>query len=538
MLHKNFNWKTPDYLKVINERTAFLRHIRSKPESMDALKVYYQSNPIEFIEDFGWTHDPRNVNGISPAFIPFILFPRQREWLTWALERWEKSESGIVDKSRDMGLSWLAISLACTLCLFNKGMVIGFGSRVEDLVDKIGDPDSLFFKARMFMRMLPQDFRGGWLEEKDAPHMRILFPQTGSVIKGQSGAEIGRGGRASLYFVDEAAHLPHPELVDAALSQTTRCRIDLSSVNGFANPFAIKRHSGNYPVFTFHWRDDPRKNDEWYAKESRRLGPVVTAQEIDINYSASVTGALIPGEWVQAAVDAHVKLGFHPTGARFGALDIADEGKDTNCFCGVHGNVIEELQEWSGKGSDIYQTTQWAFELCDRLKYTTMMYDADGLGAGVRGDAKRINEDRKGRASIQVNAFRGSGELVKPESEDVPGRKNEDFFSNRKAQAWWSLRTRFERTYRAVVEGSKEYSNDDLISIPSVLPARTKLLMELSQPTYKLNNSGKIVIDKTPNGAASPNLADAVMMRFSSSGVVSSWVTAALVQQTARGGMR
>lgn len=38
--------------------------------------------------------------------------------------------------------------------------------------------------------------------------------------------------------------------------------------------------------------------------------------------------------------------------------------------------------------------------------------------------------------------------------------------------------------------------------------------MELSQPTYHQNVAGKIVVDKAPDGAMSPNLADAVMMRF------------------------
>ena len=38
---------------------------------------------------------------------------------------------------------------------------------------------------------------------------------------------------------------------------------------------------------------------------------------------------------------------------------------------------------------------------------------------------------------------------------------------------------------------------------------------ELSQATYSTHNSGKIVIDKMPNGALAPNLAD--------SGVMSAW---------------
>jgi hypothetical protein len=129
----------------------------------------------------------------------------------------------------------------------------------------------------------------------------------------------------------------------------------------------------------------------------------------------------------------------------------------------------------------------------------------------VRGDARVINDGRK--KALSVEAFRGSAKVFEPEGEDVKGRKNEDFFANMKAQAWWSLRTRFQKTYRAVAEGHTD-TPDELISIPADLPNRAKLCMELSQPTYSLNTAGKVVVDKTPDGARSPNFGDAVMIRF------------------------
>jgi len=87
--------------------------------------------------------------------------------------------------------------------------------------------------------------------QKHAPHMRINFPATGASISGEAGDGIGRGDRSSLFFVDESAFLERPELVEASLSQTTNCRIDVSTPHGMANPFAEKRHSGMVKVFTF-----------------------------------------------------------------------------------------------------------------------------------------------------------------------------------------------------------------------------------------------------------------------------------------------
>jgi phage terminase large subunit len=118
--------------------------------------------------------------------------------------------------------------------------------------------------------------------------------ETGSSITGEAGDNIGRGGRSSIYFIDEAAHVEHGERIDASLASNTDCRIDCSSVSGMTNSFARRRHGGKVLVFTFHWRDDPRKDDAWYARQKEQLDPVTLAAEIDIDYRGSAEGTLIP----------------------------------------------------------------------------------------------------------------------------------------------------------------------------------------------------------------------------------------------------
>ncbi len=516
-MEPDFDFRAPDYVGVFQQRLEVLARIRAKPSSLPALKAYYRANPAQFITDWGLTTDPKNVERNLPATVPFILFPRQREWVEAVVEQWRGGEPLLTEKTRQMGFSWLSMATACTLCLFNPGMSIGFGSRKEEYVDRIGDPKSLFQKGRAFMSGLPPEFQGGWTLGVNAPHMRLTFPETAASLTGEAGDNIGRGNTTSIYFVDEAAFLERPHLVEASLSQTTNCRVDISTPNGMANPFAQKRHSGKVRVFTFHWRADPRKDDAWYAKQVSELDAVTVAQELDINYSASVEGVLIPSKWVQAAVNAHRKLGIAPTGIQFGALDVADEGKDTNAFCGAHGILVDVLEEWSGQGSDIYRTAQRGIGLCDEHGYRLLRYDADGLGAGIRGDARTINEERmrQGRPQVAVEAFRGSAGIVNPEAQDVKGRKNADYFANCKAQSWMGLRSRFEATHRAVNEGAS-VPPDSIISLSGSLSHLSRLCSELSQPTYTINAVGKIVVDKTPEGAKSPNLADAVMIRFAS----------------------
>jgi phage terminase large subunit len=510
-----FDFKHPDYQAVFQARIDRLATIRKNPKCIPALKVYYRKNIAQFIIDFGITVDPRNLEKGWPTSIPFILFPKQKEWVEWIIDHWMHQRQGITEKTRQMGFSWLTMALSCSLCLFNKGMSIGVGSRKQEYVDVIGDPKSLIQKARMFMQGLPKEFRGGWDVNRNAPHMRMMFPETESLIVGECGDQLGRGNSTSIYFVDESAFIEHPLLVDASLSQTTNCRQDISTPNGMGNSFAQKRHSGALPVFTFHWRDDPRKDQEWYDKQCRELDPVVVAAELDINYSASVEGVVLPSNWVQASIDAHKKLGIEATGAKYGALDVADEGGNKNAFAARKGILLNYLKSWSGKGGDVYRSVVTAFDICDQLGLNSFFYDADGIGSGVRGDARVINDsrDKDQRAIIRDEPFRGSSAVYRPEAQMVPKRQNKDFFANRKAQSYWALRLRFEATYKAVVD-KLPYNPDDLISIDSELPELGSLLMQLSQPTYELNNVGKVVIDKNPEGTSSPDLADAVMICY------------------------
>lgn len=235
-------------------------------------------------------------------------------------------------------------------------------------------------------------------------------------------------------------------------------------------------------------------------------------------YDLDGARVLIPAAWVMASIDAHIKLGIDPTGQKIAALDVADEGTDKNAFSGRRGILLEDIEEWSGKGADVFDTTGRAFMLCDDLGYKSFSYDADGLGVGVRGDARVINSQRDKHLRLVVSAYHGSGAVDDPEKHVIPGqgkdgRKNKDFFANKKAQDFWKLRLRFQETFRAVTKGMA-YDKDEIISIPSTLPLRSKLVQELSQPTYSPNGAGKIVVDKSPEGSKSPNLADSVRMCY------------------------
>ena len=53
-----------------------------------------------------------------------------------------------------------------------------------------------------------------------------------------------------------------------------------------------------------------------------------------------------------------------------------------------------------------------------------------------------------------------------------------------------------------------------MISLPRDLPNIRQIEEELTQPQHKTSGTGKTMVDKQPDGARSPNLADAINMAY------------------------
>jgi len=252
------DWKNVPYKKVYAERLDRLEAISSSDKVLRAHNIHYRANPVDFINDWMMTYDPRR----TPAYLPFLLFPRQVEFVNWVLKLYHNQEDGLVEKSRDMGLTWLCMAVSIYLWTFQEGAKIGFGSHKQDKIDKLGDPDSIFEKGRMILTSLPKVLLPrGFNADKHTPFLKIINPANGSTITGESGDQIGRGGRSSIYWKDESAFYERPLKIEASLSMNSNVKIDISTPNGPGNPFYRKRFSGKIDVFVYDWRDDPRKDE-------------------------------------------------------------------------------------------------------------------------------------------------------------------------------------------------------------------------------------------------------------------------------------
>jgi hypothetical protein len=530
---EDFDWLAPDYSPFWDMRIRALAKLRGDPVLLAESKAYYAENVADFVNDWGVTVNPNNAGTAVPVVMPFLLFDKQLEYLQWLDERRRTKDSGVLVKSRDCGASWLAMSYACWLCLFYPNAAVGFGSHKEEQVDNAGDPGALFGKGRMFMKYLPPEFKTTWSENNrlHSGQRKLMFPWNESAIMGRSGDNIGVGDRTTLFIVDEFAAIERSKLVEANLIATSECRVEMSTVKGLSNVFAEHARGGKMTRFDFHYRDDPRKCfrdehgqfilHEWFAKKKRDTDPIIWNEQYECDFLASAEGIIIPKEWVQACIGAASFLGIEVTGERRAAYDVADQGKDKNCLGFAYGVELQHMESWSGSNSTIGKSVLKVYGECEGRKVSIFDYDGDGMGAGVRSDAERIESDRaeQNRPLISASMFRGSAAVQDPEN-FCPGtdRLNKDFFENYKAQSWWALRQRAYLTWQAVMakrEGRPfEFDPSDILSISPDMPELTKTADELSQPVWTWSKSGKMMIDKTPDDVASPNNGDCVMMLF------------------------
>lgn len=489
-LPDHFDWRAPDYTPVYERRMTALQRLREDPSLIAGVKAFYaDDHPAEFIHDWGMTFDPRMAERKLPTTMPFLLFPKQDEFIKWLLECWRGRDDGLAEKSRDMGVSWLCVGFAAWMWLFQPGTVVGFGSRKEEYVDDLNDPKSLFWKARAFINLLPVEFQPkGWDPKKHAPFMSIVNPENASTIVGEAGDNIGRGNRTSIYFKDESAFYAHPETIDAALSQTANCKIDVSTPNGEGNPFARKRRAGRVRLFTFHWKQDPRKGQEWYDKQVRDLDPVVLAQEVEISYSASVANAYIPAAFVIAAMGVG-PADVEPSGPVKCGVDVARFGDDKSVLT-VRDNRIVYPQEVWGK----LDTMQTAGKVKDHVltwnqantkrPIEQIAVDVIGIGAGV---VDRLNEFEE-LQGIQIVGVNSSLKLD-------DGRN-------------YNLRARIWREGRDWLDPKNG---------PVSLPNDQELQVDLTALHYEYRNSLLLMESKDDakkRGIKSPDRADSLMLTF------------------------
>lgn len=268
-------------------RRATLEAARRDPDTARALYAICAQDCLFWLNTFGWIYEPR-----TPAVLPFITYECQDHAINTLLESLGTQDVGI-EKSRDMGASWLVLAAFCWRWQFHPMQSFLLVSRTEDLVESGDDSDALFWKWDFLLRYQPP-----WLRPPvKATRMNRKNLRTGSVVNGCSTTgNVGRGGRRTGAFLDEF----HSFFIDdgyRALASTqamTNTRVFVSTPQGSSGAFYDVMHDPYLRIakLRLHWSEHPLKRQGLYTTAHGRLQIIDTEYRFDRDYPFVLDGKL------------------------------------------------------------------------------------------------------------------------------------------------------------------------------------------------------------------------------------------------------
>jgi len=243
----------------------------SSAENARIIRQMCADDLLFFVNSFVIIKEPRR-RGARSRNIAFVTYPFQ-DWVMTGIRDAIGVRDVGMEKSRDMGATWMVLTVFVWFWLFHRECDFMVMSRNEKLVDMTGNPDTLFSKIDHIIALLP-----GWIRpqniERNSLHIKNL--DNGSVIDGTSNTgDAGRGGRRLAFLIDEHAAFDLSaglEVLDATMD-VTETRIYLSTVKEVAGGFdqQMARNDPFITKFHLHWQVHPNKRRGLYTSENGKL---------------------------------------------------------------------------------------------------------------------------------------------------------------------------------------------------------------------------------------------------------------------------
>jgi hypothetical protein len=244
----------------LQDNMAFRERLNSllaeSQEAREAFKWLVLKKPQIAFKTLFWTFNPKNKSG--QRHLPFITWDCQDEVIEQIHKAILTGEDLLIDKSRDMGATWLILGVFMVHWLFIPDSHFLAASRKEEFVDRRGDHKCLFEKLRYLYDRLPIWCQPG----TDKTHMHLANLDNGSVIDGEStNANMGAGDRRKGVMVDEFArvNMLDAQWISENLSDTTDCVIYNSTHTTAGHPYAKLRYSGRVNVAILPWWKRPER---------------------------------------------------------------------------------------------------------------------------------------------------------------------------------------------------------------------------------------------------------------------------------------
>ena len=223
-----------------------------------------------WINTFVWTYDPRKIDAGMNPIIPFNTYPYQ-DLVLLDLEYACGREPRLIDKSRDVGASWMILLVYMHQILFLIGRNFLIVSRNQDYVDKTGNTDCLFWKLDFILKYLPDFLLPGKVERY---RNHLAFPEQSSVIDGETTTEdIGRGGRRTSSLLDEFAafEISDSYSVMGSIPFTTNSPFYNSTTKGKAGAYWEQKNNEDIRKITISWTLHPEHSRGLYASKDGQV---------------------------------------------------------------------------------------------------------------------------------------------------------------------------------------------------------------------------------------------------------------------------
>lgn len=269
--------------QVPTDLRANLKHRRKcleagyrSPRLAEELWIMSSRDPLFFSNTFLWTyankdHDDRPVR-------PFILWDFQERLLLEVLDAIGDHDLPVA-KSRDMGASWICLSAFFHRWMFHEWQSLLVASRVQELVDKTGDPKTLFWKLDFLLDHLPIWMRPpGVIRNKN----HLENPSRNNTIEGTATvADMGVGDRKQAILLDEAGLMEQASKIFAVTRDTTNSRIFNSTprgVTGIGAAFHTQCKKNERTIY-LHWTAHPIKRRGLYRLDGYRQEPLIDRRD-------------------------------------------------------------------------------------------------------------------------------------------------------------------------------------------------------------------------------------------------------------------
>lgn len=255
-------------------------------------------DPIFWVDLFGWTFNPRG----KVRKMPWQCFSFQQRGFREIKRCIDDQEDCIILKSRDMGVSWLTLFVMGWYWLFEPLSSFLLMSRDSKLVDKAGDPKSLFWKIDFIIKHLPP-----WMVPPyKRTEMHLENQANDSTIDGASSTgDAPVGDRRTAAFMDEFSKMLNAQSIWGQSADMADCRIINGTPKGTGGIggqfYECSKIIPEKNRLRFHWSEHPLKNEglyydetgkplsPWYLKRCERAGwnKAEIAQELDIDFLGS-----------------------------------------------------------------------------------------------------------------------------------------------------------------------------------------------------------------------------------------------------------